>query len=560
MARPGRRLATIDRPPPPLLELSLAARRLLQRRHLVDGDDLAAQHAAHPGDGHPRHRLRAARCRGRCSSSFNAGPGSATGAGSRSSSSSSASSALPATSCGSRAATASAWLHAEKWKLGLAAGRPRRRRRMGLWPERRLRALQGRRGLLPADDPDRLPAGRSPASSCSRWRLRSSAPCPMWNNDPPTADQLHAELGPGGGHHSADDRGLSRGGDSVGRGDRPVRRDALAEAARRLRRHLHAVVAVLAVSALGRLRVVLAAVPLRHPRSGHVERHGSTALLAPVVAVPVLHALLAAIALLMQDWAIDPVKGAWKAFVWGPPLVALAFVLSIVVLIGMMSRESSDGVREWWSRLGAWLWHLRDRVDGHRRERRLWADGRSTGPLRSHPWTVIDRRRRMDRHGRRRTLRGQLRHRRAANAKRPTAKAKEVVARVAPFVFIGGLLIAVSYCPARDHPRQHVERGLGHAGRREATSGVPDRLLDRPWRHASQPCCSRLCAWTSTSSASTPSIATGWYAAISARRGSRRATADAAELHRLRRQGRHSALPTSPTDGPRGRCTSSTAR
>ena len=47
--------------------------------------------------------------------------------------------------------------------------------------------------------------------------------------------------------------------------------------------------------------------------------------------------------------------GAWKAFVWGPPLVSGAFVLTIVVVIGMMGRQSTDGVREWWSRLGAWL-------------------------------------------------------------------------------------------------------------------------------------------------------------------------------------------------------------
>ena len=156
----------------------------------------------------------------------------------------------------------------EGWSGGRA---PRRRRRMGLWPERRLRALQGRRGLLPADDPNRLPPGRR--------RLLLSAGDGCYHRRPPDveqrpaeADQLHAELGSGGRHHSADDRGLSRGGDSVGRGDRPVRRDALAEAARRIRRHLHAVVAVLAVSALRGLRVVLAAVPMRHPRSGHVER------------------------------------------------------------------------------------------------------------------------------------------------------------------------------------------------------------------------------------------------------------------------------------------------
>ena len=40
---------------------------------------------------------------------------------------------------------------------------------------------------------------------------------------------------------------------------------------------------------------------------------------------------------------------------WGPPLVLFAFALTIVMLIGMMGRQSTEGVREWWSRLGAWL-------------------------------------------------------------------------------------------------------------------------------------------------------------------------------------------------------------
>ncbi len=71
--------------------------------------------------------------------------------------------------------------------------------------------------------------------------------------------------------------------------------------------------------------------------------------------VPVLHALLSAIMLLLHGWAADPAAGALKAFVWGPPLVSVAFVFTIVILIGMMGRESTDGVREWWSRLGAWL-------------------------------------------------------------------------------------------------------------------------------------------------------------------------------------------------------------
>ena len=59
--------------------------------------------------------------------------------------------------------------------------------------------------------------------------------------------------------------------------------------------------------------------------------------------------------LLLHGWAIEPVDGAWRAFVWGPPLVALAFVLTIVVADRHDGPAVHRGVREWWSRLGAWL-------------------------------------------------------------------------------------------------------------------------------------------------------------------------------------------------------------
>ncbi len=75
-----------------------------------------------------------------------------------------------------------------------------------------------------------------------------------------------------------------------------------------------------------------------------------------LVAVVVLHALLSAVMVRLHALTmLEGGDGAWRAFVWAPPMVALSFVLTIVVLIGMMGRQSTDGVREWWSRLGAWL-------------------------------------------------------------------------------------------------------------------------------------------------------------------------------------------------------------
>lgn len=80
-----------------------------------------------------------------------------------------------------------------------------------------------------------------------------------------------------------------------------------------------------------------------------------TALLAPLPAVAVLHILLCVIMLIFHVQAQSADQGIWFAFVWGPPMVLYAFALAIVMLIGMMGRQSTEGVREWWSRMGAWL-------------------------------------------------------------------------------------------------------------------------------------------------------------------------------------------------------------
>ncbi len=56
--------------------------------------------------------------------------------------------------------------------------------------------------------------------------------------------------------------------------------------------------------------------------------------------------------LLLRGWRDGQVT---HAFVVAPPLVLFAFSVTVVVLIGMMGRQSTESVREWWSRLGAWL-------------------------------------------------------------------------------------------------------------------------------------------------------------------------------------------------------------
>ncbi|MEQ1730620.1 MAG: hypothetical protein ABL982_19805, partial [Vicinamibacterales bacterium] len=175
------------------------------------------------------------------------------------------------------------------------------------------------------------------------------------------------------------------------------------------------------------------------------DRSGVTAaLLAPMAAIVVLHGLLCMVMVLFHGWAQSPGDGAWKAFIWGPPLVSAAFISSIVILIGMMGRDSTDDVREWWSRLGAWLG--------------IYAAAWMTiavsaiyGPmlvewaLRTHPWrsltigggwlgTVLAG-----------LLAGNSSTTGETTAKSPATKAKETITALAPYLFIAGLLIAVSF-------------------------------------------------------------------------------------------------------------------
>jgi hypothetical protein len=78
----------------------------------------------------------------------------------------------------------------------------------------------------------------------------------------------------------------------------------------------------------------------------------AVALIAAVGSVVTLHALLCAIVLLLQPWSSQSMS---HAFVMAPVMVLYAFSLTIIVVIGLVGRQSLESVREWWSRLGAWL-------------------------------------------------------------------------------------------------------------------------------------------------------------------------------------------------------------
>ena len=115
----------------------------------------------------------------------------------------------------------------------------------------------------------------------------------------------------------------------------------------------------------------------------------------------------------------------------------MSFVLSIVVLIGMLGRDSTDGVREWWSRLGAWLaiyaaaWMVIALSAVYGPLLVTWVFSHATWKTMSAMagWAA--------------TVAGGLfagnSESTGGRSEGVTAKAKEALARVAPFAFIAGV-------------------------------------------------------------------------------------------------------------------------
>lgn len=166
-----------------------------------------------------------------------------------------------------------------------------------------------------------------------------------------------------------------------------------------------------------------------------------------LVALPatlVLYLLLAFTLYWIGDWRFDGWKeggGSLLAFAWGPPMVLGAFVLAINVMIGMQGNGSYEYVREWWSRFGAWLaiygaaWMLIVVVAFYGP---LWAEWLYyEGPWKSlgSGWlgTVLAG-----------LLAGKSSSTDGGEVKDNVNKAKDMLAKAAPFIFIAGLLITVA--------------------------------------------------------------------------------------------------------------------
>jgi len=174
-----------------------------------------------------------------------------------------------------------------------------------------------------------------------------------------------------------------------------------------------------------------------------IHRWSVWVVLAPIAAIVTLHALLCAIVLLLQVWVKGGPEWEMLGFIWIPSFVLYAFSIAIVMLIGMVSRDSPEGVREWWSRFGAWLaiygaaWMIVSVAA-------IYSPFWTATLLAKPPWTGIS----LTGGWVGTTLAGLLAGGSDSTGGKGTKstvnKALDIVAKLAPFVFIAGLLVAVA--------------------------------------------------------------------------------------------------------------------
>lgn len=69
----------------------------------------------------------------------------------------------------------------------------------------------------------------------------------------------------------------------------------------------------------------------------------------------VLYLALVGVFNLFHNWCSHQSQTQWYASVFGPALIMLAFALSVLLFIGFTGRNSTEGIREWWTRFGTWL-------------------------------------------------------------------------------------------------------------------------------------------------------------------------------------------------------------
>ena len=133
-------------------------------------------------------------------------------------------------------------------------------------------------------------------------------------------------------------------------------------------------------------------------------------------------------------------RTVWEVLIWGPPAILAAFLGTTVLLIGFLGRFMRDERREWWSRLSAWLliyslaWIGMFGIAfyGPAILRQIAGWGRVASGAITAAWAVS-------------TISGLIAARGATTGKEKSNTLNDLLARIAPYVFVGGFIISLSW-------------------------------------------------------------------------------------------------------------------
>lgn len=166
--------------------------------------------------------------------------------------------------------------------------------------------------------------------------------------------------------------------------------------------------------------------------------------LAPIPTTGFILLSLAVIMRIFQSWHGLEEVGNWRAFVWGPTMVLFVFSMAIVVLIGMLGNQSNEHVREWWSRFAAWLaiygfsWIVIVVATVYGPLWCAWLVKNASWKMLGTGWIGT-------------TLAGIFAGKSVSTGKGDVfeqkdfkVRIKEIIAKIAPFIFITGLLVVIA--------------------------------------------------------------------------------------------------------------------
>lgn len=178
-------------------------------------------------------------------------------------------------------------------------------------------------------------------------------------------------------------------------------------------------------------------------RARWAKRHGQNVLKETKAVVPAAVALFFAAGFGgVAAWYLFSAfagSATWEVLVWGPPAMLAAFLLTTVLLLGLLGRFMPDERREWWSRLSAWLliyslgWIavFGSAFYGPVIFREIGHLGRVALPAITFAWVAS-------------TLSGLIAARGAATGREKSNPLVDLIANAAPYVFVAGFIILLS--------------------------------------------------------------------------------------------------------------------